>query len=563
VPPPNNTAATAIDLGSLPASLTVDASAYTTSDELWYRHNAVVGEFQLGFAYWTSTITAGAVIAGVFAGVLPDPPSLLNITTSWGALQFPVTAGHTYYLKLSVNVSWPTTPLDLSLVAAPNLATPVGAIAIPDDTDGFPLVIHSPTDGSVLQFRQPFPAGETAAMLPNGRGLFSDSWNNEIGLYDATLTRLRTLAWTVTNGAPPMSTNGVDRFYVGDLGGGAVHARFTTFDADGNPGPTIWTLPEAGLSTLVPAPDETFVYLRGQASAGAQVQRWDLINNVALPNVPITPPTGYTISGLGELVVLPDGTLLVSWHRSSPTYDALVQRLTATGTVITTYPVWTDTEFDHLWLDPDTTSFWAWLHLRSAQDGLSRFERRQVSDGAVLTSVVATQFEGGATEQEPFWTPGSDQFGHSFSCPFVILPYALAPFGGGDGGGGDGPEPPYAAPSYELDARYIRRLRRAPHVSNENVRIFYRKFELDLERGIGLATGPGSDPEVMVRVSRDGGHTWGEPMRMGAGRMGEYTTRVIARRLGQARDTVFEVTVSDPVAWSLVQAWLDLEAGTS
>jgi hypothetical protein len=100
-------------------------------------------------------------------------------------------------------------------------------------------------------------------------------------------------------------------------------------------------------------------------------------------------------------------------------------------------------------------------------------------------------------------------------------------------------------------------------VSNENVRIFYRKFELDLERGVGLVSGQGSDPEVMVRLSRDGGHTWGEPMRMSAGRMGEYTTRVIARRLGQARDTVFEVTVSDPVAWSLVQAWLDLEAGTS
>jgi hypothetical protein len=50
---------------------------------------------------------------------------------------------------------------------------------------------------------------------------------------------------------------------------------------------------------------------------------------------------------------------------------------------------------------------------------------------------------------------------------------------------------------------------------------------------------------------------------MSAGQIGVYTQRVIARRLGAARDTVFEVTVSDPVAWSLVNAWLDLEAGTS
>jgi len=129
--------------------------------------------------------------------------------------------------------------------------------------------------------------------------------------------------------------------------------------------------------------------------------------------------------------------------------------------------------------------------------------------------------------------------------------------------GEDEEQPPHVAPSYDLDARYIRRLRRAPHVAHENKRVFYRSFELDLERGVGLATGQGSDPIIMLRLSRDGGHTWGEPQLMSAGALGAYTQRVIARRLGQARDTVFEVTVSDPVAWSLVQAWLDLEAGTS
>jgi hypothetical protein len=91
--------------------------------------------------------------------------------------------------------------------------------------------------------------------------------------------------------------------------------------------------------------------------------------------------------------------------------------------------------------------------------------------------------------------------------------------------------------------------------------VFYKTFELDLERGVGLASGQGTDPQLMLRLSRDGGHTWGEPLLMSPGAMGAYTQRVIARRLGHARDTVFEVTVSDPVAWSLVQAWLDLEPG--
>ena len=121
----------------------------------------------------------------------------------------------------------------------------------------------------------------------------------------------------------------------------------------------------------------------------------------------------------------------------------------------------------------------------------------------------------------------------------------------------------YVAPSYHLDARYIRRLRRAPHVNNDNTRVFLRRFELDLERGQGLATGQGSDPMVLLRLSRDGGQTWGEEIRMAAGALGAYTQRVLARRLGHARDTVFEVTVSDPIAWSLVGAWLDVEGGTS
>src|SRR4030095_16074445 len=77
-----------------------------------------------------------------------------------------------------------------------------------------------------------------------------------------------------------------------------------------------------------------------------------------------------------------------------------------------------------------------------------------------------------------------------------------------------GTAPPWIAPSYDLDVRYIRRLRRAPHVTHENTRGVVRRFELDLERGQGLATGQGSDPIVLLRLSRDGGQTWGEEIQM-------------------------------------------------
>jgi hypothetical protein len=44
------------------------------------------------------------------------------------------------------------------------------------------------------------------------------------------------------------------------------------------------------------------------------------------------------------------------------------------------------------------------------------------------------------------------------------------------------------------------------------------------------------------------------------GRLGEYRTRAIWRRLGQSRDRVFELVISDPVKRVIVDAWADVEA---
>jgi hypothetical protein len=92
---------------------------------------------------------------------------------------------------------------------------------------------------------------------------------------------------------------------------------------------------------------------------------------------------------------------------------------------------------------------------------------------------------------------------------------------------------------------------------------FYSQFQLDLETGIGLVSGQGSDPQVMLRWSDDGGHTWTNESWVSAGRLGQYTRRAVWRRLGRSRDRIFEVVVSDPVAWNLLAAYLQLEPGTS
>lgn len=70
---------------------------------------------------------------------------------------------------------------------------------------------------------------------------------------------------------------------------------------------------------------------------------------------------------------------------------------------------------------------------------------------------------------------------------------------------------------------------------------------IDMESGVGLPTGQGSDPLAMLRVSRDGGHSWSNVLPTSLGRQGEYQLRPIWRRLGRARDFTFEISVSDPV----------------
>ena len=108
----------------------------------------------------------------------------------------------------------------------------------------------------------------------------------------------------------------------------------------------------------------------------------------------------------------------------------------------------------------------------------------------------------------------------------------------------------------DVDGREIRRLRRAPALVNELKRITYPAFELDLEPGLGNIVPPGDNPQVMLRMSDDGGKTWGNERWRTAGRIGEYGTRARWNRCGQARRRVFEVTVSDPIPWRLTNAYL-------
>ena|SRR5688572_4782154 len=113
------------------------------------------------------------------------------------------------------------------------------------------------------------------------------------------------------------------------------------------------------------------------------------------------------------------------------------------------------------------------------------------------------------------------------------------------------------------DGCEIRRMRRAPHISNENKKTAISYIEFDCNKGVGIdGSGQGEDPVIMVRFSKDGGKTWSNERRVTVGEIGRFAHRARTRRLGNPRDFVLEAVVTDPVDWAFVNCYLEMGAGT-
>ncbi len=115
--------------------------------------------------------------------------------------------------------------------------------------------------------------------------------------------------------------------------------------------------------------------------------------------------------------------------------------------------------------------------------------------------------------------------------------------------------------TYTDNGGTIRRLRRSPHVVSDFNQQFFDRLQIQFQPGVGLTLGQGSDPQAMLRWSNDGGSTWSNEHWRSIGKIGKYRDRVIWRRLGSARDRVFEVVVSDPVKAVIVSGELVATSG--
>ena len=145
--------------------------------------------------------------------------------------------------------------------------------------------------------------------------------------------------------------------------------------------------------------------------------------------------------------------------------------------------------------------------------------------------------------------------------------------------------------------KWLRRWRALPTGANNLTRTAQHSLQIDCETGVGLngydlydevylgtellqilqtengediildlnAT-TGANPQLMLRWSDDGGHTWNGERQTSMGRIGQYGTRAIFRRLGMTvklRDRVYEISGTDPVKVAIMGAELQISGTAS
>lgn len=106
----------------------------------------------------------------------------------------------------------------------------------------------------------------------------------------------------------------------------------------------------------------------------------------------------------------------------------------------------------------------------------------------------------------------------------------------------------------------VPRIRTFPHVVGKGNRIEYTQFIADIEVGQSPGMMSEQPPEISLRWSDNRGASYGNAVKQSMGATGQFLCQPSWRRLGNARDRVFELSWSAPVRTSLNGAWIETEA---
>lgn len=121
---------------------------------------------------------------------------------------------------------------------------------------------------------------------------------------------------------------------------------------------------------------------------------------------------------------------------------------------------------------------------------------------------------------------------------------------------------------YKLDSNVytdngdlIHTILRGRHIFNQKKKIRINRIELGFEPG--TTTDQTATPVAGLRLSKDGGHSFGTQIFSTMGKIGEYTKRCLWRSLGSGRDIVPEVTITEPIKKVITECTLIIDDGVS
>lgn len=96
------------------------------------------------------------------------------------------------------------------------------------------------------------------------------------------------------------------------------------------------------------------------------------------------------------------------------------------------------------------------------------------------------------------------------------------------------------------------------NIGNRGKRVQMSRFELIMEMGVGLITGQGEDPKIMLEYSTDGGKSFKPGTWMRIGRLGETNIRAEWWSMISFYDLMIRITTSDAVDYSIYSSAIDL-----
>src|SRR6185437_5709530 len=101
---------------------------------------------------------------------------------------------------------------------------------------------------------------------------------------------------------------------------------------------------------------------------------------------------------------------------------------------------------------------------------------------------------------------------------------------------------------------FIKRKRTSATFNQGYKNIAISTLEIDATKGVGLASGQGSNPILMVSTSDDGGHTFSSPRNLPLGNFGNYLYRAREDNLGTSRNWTIDLELTDPLDLAIQNA---------